>query len=179
MPGVAPPTYAWDWLARQRLVWQEIRRRLVTDAPAGRPSRRTPPAGDVPDWSRDHPDLAVTVHRDDSGAFSVPRPRRDYRPLDTRAEVIAVLRADFVDDPAVRRVVESVVAEVAFLGRLDVPLHEHGVHTAPRGMRWWWTRLSGAAGEAARSVEGDPSEPAGTVPLQLRFDDVFAGYGDA
>lgn len=28
---VAPPTFAWDWLARQRLPWQEARRRLVAD----------------------------------------------------------------------------------------------------------------------------------------------------
>ena len=29
MSDGGPPTFAWDWLARQRLPWQEVRRRLV------------------------------------------------------------------------------------------------------------------------------------------------------
>jgi len=183
--GAAPPAYAWDWLARHHLVWREVRDRLVAAGPhGGTPSERPAapvrrPAGDVPDWSRDHPDLVGTVSASDGGTSgSPPRPQRDYRPLDTRTEVIAALRADYPEDVAVREVVDAVVEHVAFLGRLDVPLPMLGVRSAPRGMRWWWERLSGATLGPAPSAVRSSSEPAPMVPLQLRLMDVLAGFGD-
>jgi hypothetical protein len=173
----APPAYAWDWVARQRVVWQEIRRRLiVSDTPTSASVR----PGDVPDWSADHPDL-TTVRpapaNDASGTRSAMV--HDYRALGTRAEVVAALRHDYPIDPHVRATVDAVVAEVAFLGRLDVPLTELGVRSAPRGMRWWWSQLTGLRSDPAPSDARAVSEPPSSVPLQLRLVDVLAGYGDA
>jgi hypothetical protein len=46
--------------------------------------------------------------------------------------------------------------------------------TAPRGMRWWWTALTG------EELDGTP-DPARTAsaaePAQLSLDDVNEGYG--
>ena len=168
-----PPAYAWDWLARQRVAWREIRTRLVT---AERDARARPP-GDVPDWSADHPDL-VRSSRLDPSATNGDRSDHDYRDIDTRAEVIAALRQDYARDVELRRTVDAVVAEVAFLGRLDVPLHELGVRSAPRGMRWWWDHLGGPGPGEDRSGSGTRDEHAAMVPMQLRLVDVLAGYGD-
>jgi hypothetical protein len=177
----APPAYAWDWLARQRVVWLEIRRRLIVDAdraPGGaRSSGRS--ATDVPDWAADHPDLT-------SAPPGPPGPdeptqehaRTDYRQLGTRAEVVAALRADYPADAAVRSTVDEVVGDVAFLGRLDTSLARLGVRTAPRGMRWWWSHLTGQDAPAVPSDAEESSEHTPSVPLQLRLVDVLAGYGD-
>jgi len=195
MPLDGPPAHAWDWLARQRFVWREVRRRLVAQGYAAAPlpsvdrtqaapsagDLARPAAGDVPDWSADHPELllrptpTLPSGRDASGAASG---LRDYAALDTRAECIAALRADFPHDPLLRATVDAVVADLAFLGRLDVPLHELGVRSAPRGMRWWWTRLTGRDGDDGRSVPTDGDEHLSPLPLQLRLVDVLAGYGD-
>jgi hypothetical protein len=199
MPLDGPPAHAWDWLARQRFVWREARRRLVAagygQAPTETPTatnaapamrqRTDTRAGDVPDWSADHPELLVsgtsttppstladdTVTGRDAG-------RRDYAALDTRGECIAALRADYPEDATLRTTVDAVVADLAFLGRLDVPLHELGVRTAPRGMRWWWTHLTGRDADEGRSEPCDGDEHPSSVPLQLRLVDVLAGYGD-
>lgn len=98
--------------------------------------------------------------------------------LDTRAECIAALRIDYPDDAVVRATVDGVVAEVAFLGRLDVALHELGVRSAPRGMRWWWTHLTGRDADEGRSDLSAGDEHPAPIPLQLRLVDVLAGYGD-
>ena len=172
-----PPAYAWDWLARQRLVWQECRRRLLAADPTGSTRHsRTASGSDIPDWAADHPDL-VRSTRSDPGEHEASE--RDYRALDTRADVIGALRADYPNDGRVREVVDAVVGEVAFLGRLDVSLSELGVRSAPRGMRWWWAHLTGRPVPAAPSDPPSTSEPAATIPLQLRLVDVLAGYGDA
>ena len=172
-----PPAYAWDWLARQRIVWQECRRRLLAADPDG--SNRvtaTGSGGDVPDWAADHPDVVRSTPSDpgEHGASA-----RDYRTLDTRADVIGALRADYPHDRRVRGVVDAVVGEVAFLGRLDMSLAELGVRSAPRGMRWWWSHLTGRPVPDVPSDSPSTSEPAASVPLQLRLVDVLAGYGDA
>jgi len=78
----------------------------------------------------------------------------------------------------VRRTVDAVVAEVAFLGRLDVPLHQLGVRHAPRGMRWWWCHLGGTGLDDGGRVTGDAEEPSAILPTQLRLVDVLSGYGD-
>jgi len=206
----SPPSYAWDWLARQRVAWREIRRRLLlgevtatrsgTPAPApapapspAGPARAPVPAGfgPVPDWSADHPDVLpfgaprIPAHEStDAGQVDDLPLRHDYAALDTRAQIIAALREDYMADDDVRRTVDAVVSEIAFLGRLDVPLHALGVRSAPRGMRWWWCHLGGTgvddgqdgAVDAVRSVDADGAEA--TLPTQLRLVDVLAGYGD-
>jgi hypothetical protein len=130
-----PPAYAWDWFARQRLLWREARTRLVrADGPAtGR-----------------------------------------YHALTVRPDVVAALREDYAHDPTVRRTVDAVVADVAFLGRTDAAFADVASASAPRGMRWWWTHLTGEeiGGPARRSARG------GVPETQLSLDEVLGGYGD-
>ena len=182
MPVHAPPPYAWDWLARQRLPWREIRRRLLASERMDRNlTVASSRVSDVPDWSSDHPDLRLTaaaVPPAAAPAGNDGRTRRDYRPLDTRAEVIAALRLDYPDDREVQAIVDAVIAQLAFLGRLDVPLHELGVRSAPRGMRWWWCHLGGTVLDEGRSGPDVSHEHGPTLPTQLRLVDVLAGYGD-
>ena len=132
-----PPAYAWDWFARQRLLWREVRARLAR--------------------------------------ASAPAAMR-YGMVGSRAEVIAMLRADYPTDPVVRSTVDGVVAEVAFLGRTDVPFERLGVGSAPRGMRWWWTALTGE--ELDRPSRHPPPSIRDRSPAQLSLDDVHEGYGD-
>jgi hypothetical protein len=137
-PATSPPTFAWDWFARQRLPWREVHRRLTTD-----------------------PRTTIA---------------RRYAPLDARSDVVALLRADYPTDPVVREVVDTVVRQVVFLDRTDVPLAALGVRSAPRGLRWWWTNLTGEALEDAPAPE---SARAGAgAQLALGLDDVLGGYGD-
>jgi hypothetical protein len=113
----------------------------------------------------------------------------DGHPLRRRrgsARRAAAARADYPHDEDVRRAVDEVVAEVAFLGRTDVRFAQLGVRTAPRGMRWWWTALTGEVLDGPRAAEHATS----TVPEQLvlddlaaldpepALDDVAGGYGD-
>jgi hypothetical protein len=94
-----------------------------------------------------------------------------YRAADTRSDVVAMLRADYPVDETVRRAVDSVVAELAFLGRTDAPFEKLGVRAAPRGMRWWWTVLTGE----------EVDRPAAVVPehrqMELDLDEVQEGIG--
>jgi hypothetical protein len=130
-----PPAYAWDWFARQRLLWREARARLaMVSAPA-----------------------AVR-----------------YAAVETRTDVVPMLRADYSRDPIVRDVVHRVVAELAFLGRTDVPFAALGVTNPPRGMCWWWSALTG---EELTGAGAPRRPPAPEPPLQLALDDVHEGYG--
>lgn len=176
-----PPGYAWDWLARQRLVWIEASQRL---AEVGRAARAPHP--DIPDWTSLLADPAGP-RTGPSASAAAPDAPRDWSSLRTRADVLAALRADYPRDAHVRSATDAAVTDLAFLGRLDVPLEERGVRSVPRGMRWWWTHLGGAAGrvEAAvgttardSSVPPSAPEPRRTIPLQLQLADVMAGYGD-
>jgi hypothetical protein len=134
-----PPAYAWDWFARQRLLWREARSRLAATA--------TPVAN-------------------------------RYAPLDAKSEVVAALRADYPRDEVVRDVVDRVVADVAFLGRTDVTFDRLGATNAPRGMRWWWTALTGE--ELDRPTRPGQRRTTATeaATAQLSLDDVQEGYGD-
>jgi hypothetical protein len=133
-----PPAYAWDWFARQRLLWREVRTRLAAAA------------------------APVAVR---------------YAAVETRTDVVPMLRADYPRDPLVRDTVDRVVAELAFLGRTDVPFEALGATNAPRGMRWWWSALTGEdlGGGATRAPEATDLEP--EPPLQLALEDVHEGYG--
>jgi hypothetical protein len=135
-----PPAYAWDWFARQRLLWREARSRLATSA--------TPVA-----------------HR--------------YAPLEAKSEVLATLRADYARDDVVRDVVNGVVADVSFLGRTHVTFDRLGARNAPRGMRWWWTALTGEElDRPAARAERAPTDAPAPATVQLSIDDVHEGYGD-
>lgn len=147
MADKGPPAYAWDWFARQKLLWREARSRLAS---GGGPL---------------------------AGRYAGVEDRRDVLPL---------LRADYPHDADVRAAVNGTIAEVAFLGRVDVRFAELGVRAAPRGMRWWWTALTGEPLDGPQAARQAPTE----VPEQLvlgdltvldpepALDDVAGGYGD-
>ena len=145
---MSPPAYAWDWFARQRLLWREVRSRLAA-----------------------------------SGSPAAAR----YAPAETRSDVVLLLRADYAHDAEVRRTVDAVVGDVAFLGRTDRPFASLGAHNAPRGMRWWWTALTGEVLDAPppRRAAAEADAPARQLILSglevgdpdRRLDDVHEGYG--
>ena len=93
-----------------------------------------------------------------------------YRAATSKSEAVPLLREDYLADPTVRDVVQRVVADLAFLGRTDVPFAQLGVRNPPRGMRWWWTALTG------EPVGNERPEPP-RMPAQLSLDDVHEGYG--
>lgn len=133
MTTSSPPAYAWDWFARQRLLWREARLRLA--------------------------------------AAQGPTQQR-YGLVSAKSDVLARLRADYAADVVVRRTVDAVVGELAFLGRTDRHFDQLGIRNAPRGLRWWWTALTGeelAAPVAAKST---------VLPRQLELPDILSGYGD-
>lgn len=125
-----PPGYAWDWFARQRMLWREVRRRLMDG---------------------DHPTAAR------------------YRAAETKAEVLTLLRDDYIWNDRVRQTVVAVVGEFGFLGRTNLPFERLGLRTAPRGMRWWWTALTGERVAATRLPP--PSSD------QLTLDEIHEGLG--
>lgn len=111
-----------------------------------------------------------------------------YRAVDHRTEVVALLRADYGRDDVVRATVDAVVAELAFLGRTGVSFATLGIRTPPRGMRWWWTALTGE--ELDPTATSPPATPGHREAQQLQLsdlvardpqlglDDVAEGYGD-
>ncbi len=131
--SAGPPAYAWDWFARQRLLWREARSRLA--------------------------------------ASSTPTAAR-YGSLDTRNEVVPLLRTDYRTDEVVRAAVDGVVRDIAFLGRTDRTFADLGARNPPRGMRWWWTALTGEQLTRPSPAAVPPSDAD-----QLRLDEVFDGYG--
>ena len=133
--GARPPAHAWDWFARQHLLWREARQRLATPPFEG--------------WAR-------------------------YRDADSKGDVLALLRADYARHDEVRRAVLGAVADLAFLGRTDVSFERLGVRNPPRGMRWWWTALTG---EFLDGVER-AAPPVRRAPDQLSLDGVHEDYGD-
>ena len=163
MARTGPPAYAWDWFARQRLLWREVRSRLaVASSPAA----------------------------------------ARYAAVDERTEVLALLRVDYLRDDLVRGTVNAVVAEYAFLGRTDARFAELGLTSAPRGLRWWWTALTGeevdqrsgqrtgqrTGADTSTSPPPDGEQPTGQASqlsldelaeqdVRLAMDDVHEGYG--
>jgi hypothetical protein len=164
--ATTPPAYAWDWFGRQHLLWREARRRLVPTATPPSPA----PAADVPDWDG----RRLDVHRAAAAGTTDTGGPRDYSVLDTRAGLVAALRADYPLDARVREVVDTVIVEFAFLGHQGGELSLLGMRTPPRGLRWWWSHLGGTErGGGTATVDAND-----TVPVQLRLVDVQAGYGD-
>ncbi len=92
-----------------------------------------------------------------------------YRAAETKADVLALLRDDYVWNDRVRQTVVAVVAELGFLGRTDVPFERLGLRTAPRGMLWWWTSLTGE--RVTASTQPAPSAD------QLTLDEIHEGLG--
>jgi hypothetical protein len=108
-------------------------------------------------------------------AVAAPAASR-YHAVDTRAEVLALLRTDYERDPIVRSVVHAVVSDVVFLGRTSGRFADLGVPNAPRGMRWWWSVLTGETPEPrpAPDVQAQQRAP---EPAQLTLDEVQQGWG--
>ena len=148
MARSGPPAYAWDWFARQRLLWREVRVRLE--------------------------------------AAAAPAAIR-YAEVDSRAETVGLLREDYPCDELVRRTVDEVVAEFAFLGRTQRRFRDLGLVNPPRGLRWWWSAVTGEE----LGPSGPKAPGAHPRPTQLRLeadelgvdaeayglDDVHEGYG--
>ncbi len=97
-----------------------------------------------------------------------------YRQVETRADVIPLLKADYRRDEDVRTAVDAVVTDLVFLGRLDREFSSLSVRNPPRGLRWWWTALTGEQLEFDASATAATPNPA----RQLTLDDVLGGYGD-
>jgi hypothetical protein len=142
-----PPAYAWDWFARQRMLWREASSRLARSA-------------------------STTARR--------------YAAVDARAEVLPLLRADYPRDDLVRDTVDAVVTELVFLGRTDRDFAALGLHNPPRGLRWWWSALTGEDPDAAPRGHRPPHprhdqlslDDLAAVDAQLAMDQVHGGYGD-
>jgi len=100
-----------------------------------------------------------------------------YGHVEDKADVAPLLRADYTEDEVVRDTVQRVIGEMVFLGRLDDDFDDLGARNAPRGMRWWWTELTGRAA-------GAPSTPAPVAPdrevvqPQMSLSEILAGFGD-
>ena len=105
-----------------------------------------------------------------------------YGSVEVRGEVLALLRADYPRDEVVRGTVHDVVREVVFLGRgAEARFADLGIRSAPRGLRWWWSALTGEevdAPTARRSPAAEGRDAASGPGGQLSLDDVLGGYGD-
>lgn len=106
-----------------------------------------------------------------------------YRPVDARSEVVTLLRGDYPSDARVQRIVDDVVGDVVFLGHTNRPFRQIGVHNPPRGMRWWWSALTGEDVDAVPNPT--PVRTASQLSLddlaeqdpQSAMDEVHEGYG--
>lgn len=83
-----------------------------------------------------------------------------------------MLREDYLDSQVVRDVVHEVVADIAFLGRIDVPFDRLGARNPPRGMRWWWTAITG------EELDKPSRQAPVGAQMQLTLEEVHEGYGD-
>lgn len=143
MPAT-PPRHAWEWFARQRLLWRHVRG-----------------------------DLAATP--DPVGAR--------YRMVQDRDDVLAHLRVDYPTDDVVAATVHRRVDADVFLGRADRGLEALGIRNAPRGLRWWWSAVTGRPSGSIELPERperdqlrlDLDQP---VDPQTALDEVRYGWGD-
>lgn len=93
-----------------------------------------------------------------------------YQRVEDKVDVGPLLRQDYLEDAVVRDVVHAVISELVFLGRVDEPFAALGARNAPRGMRWWWTAITGEEIDA-------PVKP-GPPAKQLALSEILQGYGD-
>lgn len=98
--------------------------------------------------------------------------RQRYGLVSAKSDVVARLQDDYEQDATVRTVVHGVIADIAFLGATDRRFEDLQIRNAPRGLRWWWSAITGENVMA-------PDRPApAALPEQLEFPDVMTGYGD-
>ncbi len=146
MPAT-PPRPAWDWFARQHLLWRHVRG-----------------------------DLAAAP--DPVGAR--------YRLVEDRDDVLGNLRVDYPVDDVVAAAVHRRVDADIFLGGADRGLEALGIRNAPRGLRWWWSAITGrptptidlavASDRDQLRLDLDTATTAGD--RQRGLDDVRYGWGD-
>ena len=109
-----------------------------------------------------------------------------YGSVDARAEVLALLCTDYPRDEIVRTTVDTVVSDMVFLGRTRGTFSQLGLHNPPRGLRWWWSALTGedldavAPGGTVDTVRHDQLslDDLAAVDEQLAMEQVHGGYGD-
>lgn len=135
--------------------------------------RRSSPPAYAWDWFSRQRLLWREVHRE------LARPTRStsarYRQVEQRSDVVALLRADYSRSQEVRTVVDAWVRDLVFLGLTNRQFAQLGVATPPRGLRWWWTQLTGEELDGSR---GMPDSPPTASAEQLAIDNLLTGYGD-
>lgn len=93
------------------------------------------------DWFARQQRLWRAVRRDLAG-LADPLGRR-YALVEARDDVMDRLRHDYPIDAVVVEVVHRHVDAAVFLGRADRGLDALGIRNAPRGLRWWWSAITG------------------------------------
>lgn len=93
-----------------------------------------------------------------------------YRDAESRSESLALLREHYPADDVVRDAVNEAISRYVFLDRTDVEFSALGVRTPPRGMRWWWTTITGEELD-------QPAPSSAPRRVQLTLDDVHEGIG--
>lgn len=105
-----------------------------------------------------------------------------YRHLVDKPDVLAALREDYATDAVARDVVHAVVAELVFLGRTSGSFEDLGARNAPRGMRWWWTTITGEEVDAPAPVVPGAHQlvlPAIAEAVDRDgLEQILTGYGD-
>lgn len=92
-----------------------------------------------------------------------------YRLVEDRDDVMAHLRIDYPVDDVVATTVHRRIDGDIFLDRAERGLEGLGIRNAPRGLRWWWSAVTGRDDASI-----DPSGHAPREQLELRLD----GSGD-
>ena len=106
-----------------------------------------------------------------------------YGLVEAREDVMRRLRQDYPDDPVVVEVVHRHVDTEVFLGRADRGLEALGIRNAPRGLRWWWSAITGLPDTTSRPRPRPDRQLAldlGNRPggPDAGRDDVRYGWGD-
>lgn len=66
-----------------------------------------------------------------------------YTLVEAREDVMERLRVDYPRDALVVEAVHRHVDAQVFLGRADRGFEVLGIRNAPRGLRWWWSAVTG------------------------------------
>lgn len=115
-----------------------------------------------------------------------------YLLVEDRDDVLERLRRDYpVDDEVAATLHRRLDADI-FLGRADRGLEALGIRNAPRGLRWWWSAITGrptssidlAVRRDRRQLQLDVGAASGDGlatgggDAQLALDEVRYGWGD-